>query len=100
MKVIYKYQIENLGPSYLDLPIGAEIISVINQRDTMVVYAMLDPKVESFWRYQFYVIGTGHFFTDEIEDYTFLGTVPVMEATFVWHVFYKSVGPVATKGAE
>lgn len=83
-KVIYKYEL-GLGDSEIDMPAGAQILTVHQQNNVVTLWALVDPSKEPVKR-SFLVVGTGKFFTCE-PHYVFIGTVFVFNGTIVFHVF-------------
>lgn len=75
----------------LDLPEGSKILSVLEQNNTIVLYALVDIDIESTDVYNIAIKGTGHNFQKELEDYTFLGSVNLVGGALIFHVFYKKV---------
>lgn len=86
-KVVFKYQLR-VGLNRLTIK-SKEIISVVSQRNNIIVYAMIDEEMEESYEYDFLAIGTGFKCPDDIDSYLFLGTVPTYEEELIWHVFYK-----------
>lgn len=80
MKTIYKYPLQML--TELDLPVGAQILSVHVQNDTTCLWALVTPGAATEKRI-FAIYGTGH----EVSDMpkTFIGTLHY--GSFVFHVF-------------
>jgi hypothetical protein len=84
MKRIYKYPL--YGNTYnVNIPVGSEIMSVINQDGVAMVYALVDPTQTTIKTVAFHVIGTGWDIADP-NNLEFVGTFQDNE--FVWHVFY------------
>ncbi len=90
MKTIHKFHLALLAhqPHSIWMPDGAEILSVGEQDNSLVVWAIVDqdaPKVT----YQFAVYGTGQplplDFDHNRKGNRFLGTV--QQGPYVWHVF-------------
>lgn len=86
---IYKYRITER----LELPSGARILSAEVQGDAVVIYALVNPyEKEKFDNYNIKVLGTGwHVNSEELEGYTFLNTVLLLNNSLVFHVFYKKI---------
>jgi hypothetical protein len=87
---IYKYPLINgITPiSSLELPKGAKILSAINQRENIVLYAHIDIYGDVTETFEIYVIGTGH--KNNIpDDAIFLNTVSLSGGQFIFHVFYR-----------
>ena len=86
-KSIYKYQLGVVGSQLIKMPKDAEILSVKNQQENLVVYALVTPDEEIVER-RILVYGTGHpIRADIFDDFDFVGTVNMNSATLVWHVF-------------
>jgi hypothetical protein len=66
----------------IQMPRGAEILSVQTQRDMPCIWALVDNDAARETRV-FRIVGTGHSFDDHGMHY--LGTVQT--PPFVWHVF-------------
>jgi len=90
MKRIYKY---TLTPSnkVLAIPGCLKIISVESQRQEIVVYALIETSSDTTKGFEFLVIGTGHDINVDIDVYEFLGTVSMVDGTFMFHVFYREI---------
>ena len=69
-KVIYKYKLEITDYQKIYLPIGSKILSVANQRESLCLWALVDPD-GNFGEHLHHIeiIGTGN-------------PIPI-----VWHVF-------------
>ena len=87
MRTIWKYRLEISGEQTLQMPRGAQILSVQAQGGTIVLYALVDPAKAKEDR-AVNVVGTGFDITDRISaDKRYLGTVPTDGGKFMWHVF-------------
>ena len=87
MKSVHKYSLIVTDEQTLDLPRGAEILSVANQREHIVLYALVDTDVKAIDRHTIYVHGTGHgVYGDGI---AFIGTVAMSGGYLMFHVFRK-----------
>jgi hypothetical protein len=72
----------------LELPRGAQILSVGNQKDQLVLWALIDVECSELEIRHFLIVGTGH----ELRLFgkflgKFLGTVLFHDAALVFHVF-------------
>lgn len=85
--MIYKYTMPQHENVVLDLPKGAEVLSVLNQREELVLYAKVDPTATEVEPQQFAVRGTGHVLSGE--EGAFIGTVSFMSGSLILHVFHK-----------
>jgi len=84
VKTIWKYPLRMEDEQTVKMPIGAEIISVLLQRDILVLYAMVDsdaPLVSG----KVYIRGTGH--PLNMVDVRHVGSVAMLDRDLVWHVF-------------
>lgn len=84
MKVIYKYPLgyRNLFMQ-LQLPIGAEILSVQYQNEGMYLWAVVESRAVVELR-SFYILGTGMEVPNHV-NLKFIATV--QQGAYVWHVF-------------
>lgn len=81
MPRVWKY-ILNPGINLLNVPVGARVLSVANQRDSMVLWMLLEPSEQKEAR-EFLVVGTGHNIDHHESALFFIGTVQ-----FDWLVFH------------
>jgi hypothetical protein len=86
MKKIFKYILDG---NPLTLPAGSKVISVKNQHDNIVLYAIVDTDIKDKMIYSIFITGTGQEIGKDLTDYTFLGTVALMCGDLMFHVFYK-----------
>lgn len=82
MKTIWKFTLE--PNCTLEMPIGAEILTVQEQNGHAQMWALVDPYAENEER-EFAVYGTGHKIPDSPGAY--VGTFQLNEGTLVFHVF-------------
>lgn len=83
MKTIWKYTLRPL--TAIDMPIGAEVLSVHEQLGEVCLWAMVDPDGESEVR-KFELFGTGHSIPD-LSNKKFVGTSHLDGGALVLHVF-------------
>lgn len=69
----------------LMIPAGAKVLSAVNQRETLCIYAECDPQAPPVKR-RFRVAGTDHPLTPAVNR-RFVGTVIFMGGDFVLHVY-------------
>ena len=82
MLTIFKFE---LTPSCsIELPKGAEILTVAEQNDAIFMWVKLDPTAPKEWR-NFAAYGTGHRVSDSPTKY--IGTAFLHSRTLVLHVF-------------
>jgi hypothetical protein len=79
METIYKYPLKLTGEQTIEMPRGAEILSVQDQGGTICVWALVDTKSETK-QYTFRIYGMF-----ERMIYAHVGSV--QQDGFVWHVF-------------
>jgi len=89
MKIIYKYEIKlEFGLQKIELPFGAEILSVQMQADSLCIWALINPKTNVKTIRIIDIIATGIYIHD-IKKFqyhnTFIGTVQY--EGYVFHVF-------------
>ena len=84
-KVVWKYE---LTPAIIiEMPRGAQILSVAEQNNKICLWALVDPYAETEAR-EFHVFGTGHEIS--IKSLNFVGTALLNNAGLVFHVFEAS----------
>jgi hypothetical protein len=85
---IFKYPLEMTDKQIVKMPRGSSPLSVLNQRESLVLYAAVpDPETGTEDRV-IYVKGTGHTADDlPLKGCRFLGTVAFLDAALVFHVF-------------
>ncbi len=91
---IFKYPLEITDDQTIKLPHGARILSVMNQHDNIVLYALVNDKEKKIESVSTRIVGTGHdidFFIPAAGfggGYKFLGTVSLYDGKLMFHVFY------------
>ena len=85
MKTIWKFQFENKGMFGLDMPKGAEILTVQVQEGVPCIWAMVDPGQEKENRI-IVIHGTGHP-VQQAGQKKYIGTYQECEGSLIWHVF-------------
>ena len=90
MKTIYKYPIKIADHQVLNLPMGAEVLTVQTQQGKIFLWAKVDADQRETTELNIYVCGTGHRVRDETLVY--LGAIQQFNGDLIWHVFwsYKS----------
>lgn len=81
--IIYKYELEIRENQWVDLPYGAQLLSVGEQNGKLFVWARVDRERQGD-AILFRIYGTGLLF--ELDPGRFLGTVQ-MQNGLVWHVY-------------
>jgi hypothetical protein len=97
MKSIYKYVLNIEDEPSILMPMGAQILSVDAQMDPsrvgdheqLCLWALVDPEAIPEGRH-FRIYGTGHPVEEaDLANSRFIGTVPMMNGSLIWHVFEK-----------
>jgi len=83
---IFKYELLD-RTNEVDMPAGAEVLTVQIQHDKICLWAKVDPTARTEKRV-FVVYGTGHPIEDD-SNLSYIGTVQMAGGTLVWHVFEK-----------
>ncbi len=90
MKTIWKFTLDILDTQSILMPDGAEILSVSEQFDMPVLYALVDSEASVTPR-MVYIRGTGHPLNSLAANLDggakFVGTVKTMGGQLMWHVF-------------
>jgi hypothetical protein len=86
MKRIFKYELSITDVQTLDLPHAARILSVMEQQNNIVLYALIDDEETVIHGHTIKIVGTGHPFPD-CDAWDYLGTVQQYGGVFVWHIF-------------
>lgn len=86
MKTIYKYPILLIDFQTLLLPLGAEVINIINKLDGIYLYAIVDSNEKTMCSISIRIYPTGH--STIHDDYEYFTTI-VLDDIFVWHIFIK-----------
>lgn len=82
---IWKYTLAELGRQYLQMPAGAQILTVQLQDDMVQLWAIVDPNAEKVERV-IDIYGTGHQMPD-VGPGEYLGTFQMHGGALVFHVF-------------
>jgi len=90
MKKIYKYEIQAEDIQRIDIP-SERILSVQEQHNKIVVYALIDTENTTLQTYEFGMNGTGNPITFEVETFEFLGTVKLYDGSLMFHVFCRKI---------
>lgn len=90
MKKIFKYEIQAEDIQKMNIP-SERILSVQEQRNKIVVYALVDTENTVLNAYEFGMNGTGNPVTFDIDNFEFLGTVKLSDGQLMFHVFYRKV---------
>lgn len=90
MKNIFKYELPISLKPIIEMPFDAEILSIQMQNGKLQIWAIVDDEDNLVSR-QFYVLGTGHGFPNEVEYAMNAGQFKhhstVQSGSLVWHIF-------------
>lgn len=89
MKTIWKYRLEP-GTTELQIPGGAQILTVQEQFNGPCVWALVDPTREKE-TVRFHVYGTGHLINVPTEKLYYIGTFQLLGGDLVFHVFGEGI---------
>lgn len=85
MKRIFKYNLSICDEQFVEMPKGAQILSVAIQNDSVKMWALVDPDEEKEKR-PIICHGTGHDASDVTAD-MFIGTILTHYGSLVFHFF-------------
>jgi hypothetical protein len=89
MKRILKYTLDIIDHQELTLPENSKILSVENQRDSIVLYALTGEELTTC-TYSIIIQGTGYP-ADDVVGAQFIGTVSLYNSLWVFHVFARRI---------
>ena len=84
MKKIWKFPLSIVDEISINMPKGAEILSVQVQKNNPCIWALVDPYAEVVKR-NFSIFGTGHAIIED--NYIFIGTFQLYNGDLVLHLF-------------
>ena len=85
MKTIWKYELETLDLFGLDMPIGAEVMTVQTQNGKPYLWCLVDARNNKETR-TFITYGTDHQISGT-EHKTYVGTYQLADGDLVYHLF-------------
>lgn len=89
-KAIWKYVLDTTDHQAVEMPVGAEILTVQTQYNKPCMWALVDPSAEEEKRY-FEIFGTGHDVNYDMGvNRKYIGTYQLDKGTLVFHVFEPS----------
>ena len=87
MKTIWKYGLKMVDSQEINMPEGAEILTVQTQFDMPCIWALVDPKAKIEQRF-FVIYGTGHdIYFDMGVKRKYIGTFQIMKGAGIYHLF-------------
>lgn len=87
MKTIWKFPLEVTDVQQIEMPKGAEPISVQVQGGVLCIWAVVDTSRPSEKR-TIRTIGTGQPMDEKVAQMKFLGAYQLQDGALVFHVFY------------
>ena len=90
-KKIFKYQLEVTDSQFVSMPQGSKIISVEEQSDKVVIYAIVRPLGQREEKHEIKILGTGHPVSFDENEYSFVGTVKLAGGELMFHVFERLI---------
>jgi len=87
MKAIYKYELNGDTLQTVLLPADSTVLSVVEQHQDIVMYAVVDVEQENTQEIVFLLLGTGQDFDNTLDGYSFLNTVKLSDGAIMVHVF-------------
>ncbi len=85
MKAIWKYELKPTDDQNIEMPDGAEILTMQCQGETPCLWVLVDPTKRKKIR-RFEIFGTGHTM-DVLSVSTYVGTYQLKDGQLVFHVF-------------
>lgn len=85
METIFKYQLNPIAEQVIEMPLGAEVLTVQVQNGNPCIWAKVNPKKRTV-RHLFRIIGTGHQINAEFIG-KYIGTYQLDNGSLVFHVF-------------
>ena len=86
-RTIWKYTLEIVDSQTIEVPGGSELLSVIEQNNELVLYALVNPSIPT-QSFNVQIKGTGHPVDSTLLlNYYFFGTVSTRNGSLVWHIF-------------
>jgi len=85
-KTIFKYPLTSQQTQIIQMPKGAQILTLQMQKDTPCIWALLDVDIDNPKEFRtFELYGTGHPIYPR--DRTYIGSFQVDEGHYIFHVF-------------
>ena len=87
IKSIWKHEINIVDFQYVDMPLGAKILTVQLQEKGICLWALVDPEAPCVLR-RIELYGTGHSIEfGQLVERKYIGTVQTYSGAYVWHAF-------------
>lgn len=84
---IYKYILETVDSQQITIHGFQRILSVIDQRDQLVLYALVDPSSNEQTWIDVKIVGTGNMVMFDNEGWDFRGSISQCDGLAIWHVW-------------
>lgn len=84
---VWKWTIPDIGPFTLDMPFGAQVLTVQMQHGAATLWALVEPGASEDKRH-FLIVGTGHSF--DASGLRYVGTFQVAHGALVWHLWERA----------
>lgn len=85
MRTIWKFPLAVEDFQKIEMPKGAEVLTVQTQNESLCIWAILNPSANTTELRGFWVLGTGNPVVHEDHIGRYVGTAQLRG--FVWHVF-------------
>jgi hypothetical protein len=86
MKKIFKYPLEITDTQFIELPLGAEILTAQLQGNQLCLWAMVNTSPNAITKNRrIEIIGTGN--PTPIGDLKYISTFQIMDGSLIFHVF-------------
>jgi hypothetical protein len=85
MKTVWKFPLASTVVTKLQLPVGAQVLTVQMQYDEPQLWVLVDPQAPKEER-RFQLVGTGHEFEPQ-GALKYINTIQVQGGLFVFHLF-------------
>lgn len=86
MKTIYKYPLEVTDTQFVELPLGAEILTVQMQGNQLCLWALVNPSPDVFKKNRrIEIVGTGN--PVPAGDLKYISTFQMLGGGLIFHVF-------------
>ena len=86
MKKIFKYPLEIIDTQFIELPLGAEILTVQIQGDQLCLWAMVNTLPGAIKKNRrIEIIGTGY--PVPVGELKYISTFQIMDGSLIFHVF-------------
>ena len=83
---IFKYQLQETDIQTIELPKGAEILTVQVQKGYLCLWAKVDHELIAKEERHIEIIGTGNLIDDTVQR-KYISTLQMLQGALVWHIF-------------